>query len=116
MRPIGSFAHLMPDTVGYAVMCSTGDVYGDVGYATATNYRARVVGQQKLIRGFAGQEVLSQHTVYLCAAIVAQPTDQITLSTAVVESTREADIHPPILGAKRIPDQSGVHHSVLYLG
>jgi len=116
MDAIGTFVHLMPDTVGYAVMCSTGDIYGDVGYATATNYRARVVGQQKLIRSFAGEEVLSQHTVYLNAAIVAQPTDQVTLSTALVESTQATAIHPPILGTRRVPDASGTHHCVLYLG
>ena len=116
MRAIGAFFHLMPDSVGYAVMCSTGDVYGDVSYATATTYRARVVGQQKLVRGFGGEEVMSQHAVYLGATIVAQPTDQVTLSTGIVASTQESAIHPPIVGAKRLPDQAGVHHSVLYLG
>jgi hypothetical protein len=114
--PISTFAHLLPDTVSYAVVCSTGDAYGEMSYATAVSYKARVVGQQKLIRSFTGDEVLSQHTVYLGAAIVAQPTDQITLSTAIVGSTQDSAIHPPILGAKRIPDQAGTHHGVLYLG
>lgn len=116
MRPVTSFTHLMPDTITYAVACSTGDAYGHLGYATATLYRARVVGEQKLVRSFEGREVISAHTVYVAGAIVVQPRDQITLSTAVVASTQDSAIHPPLLGAKRVPDQSGVHHTVVYLG
>ena len=115
MRPMSSFAHMLPDTVSYATR-SGADVYGDPTYNTAASYRARVVGEQKLVRSFGGQEVMSAHTVYLNAVIVAQPTDQITLSTGIVNSTQASAISPPIVGAKRIPDQSGTHHAVLYLG
>ena len=115
MRSITSFLHMMPDSVIYEARTGT-DAYGDPTWGTASTYRARVVGEQKLIRGFSGLEVLAAQTVYLGAAIVVQPTDRVTLSTNIVSSTQDTAIHPPILGAKRIPDQSGVHSTVVYLG
>ena len=115
MISITSFLHMMPDSVVYEVRTGT-DAYGDPTWGTAQTIRARVVGEQKLIRGFAGLEVLAAQTVYLGAAIVVQPTDRVTLSTSIVASTQDSAIHPPILGAKRLPDQNGVHHCVVYLG
>lgn len=115
MRPISAFASLMPDTVTIAA-ASSRDAYGEITYGSATTYRARVVGEQKLIRGFTGEEVLSRHTVYVMGAAVVQPEAQVTLSTGLVNSTDASAIHPPILGAGRVPDQSGTHHAVLYLG
>ncbi len=115
MRAISAFFHLMRDTITYESLIAR-DGYGDETYAAPVSYRARVVGEQKAIVSFTGVEVISQQTVYVGAKIVAQPTDRITLSTALVNSTDQSAVHPPILGAKRLPDQSGTHHSVLYLG
>jgi hypothetical protein len=113
--PIASFSHLMPDSVTYEPRTGT-DAYGDPTFGIPKTYRARVVGEQKLIRGFSGEEVVSAQTVYLAAKIVAQPLDRITLSTGIVGSTQATAIRPPLLGAKRIPDQAGAHHVTLYLG
>ena len=110
-----SFAHLLPDRVIHEARTGT-DAYGDPSYGRATSYRARVVGEQKSIRGFSGAEVMAVQTVYLGVALIVQPLDRITLSTAIVASTQASAIQPPILGAKRIPDQSGTHHAVVYLG
>src|SRR3990167_9289561 len=115
MRSIASWLHMMPDSVTYEARTGT-DAYGDPTYGSSSTYRARIVGEQKLIRGFSGLEVLAAQTVYLGTNIIVQPTDRITLSTAIVGSTPATAISPPILGAKRIPDQSGQHSSVIYLG
>lgn len=115
VRPIASWAHLLPDVVTYEARAGI-DAYGTPTYATAMTIKARVVGDQKLIRSFSGLEVVAAHTVYLGSTIIAQPTDRITLSTGIVGSTQATAISPPILGAKRIPDQSGQHSTVVYLG
>jgi hypothetical protein len=105
----------MPDSITYEPRTGT-DGYGDPTYGTSQIIKARVVGEQKLIRGFNGTEVLAAQTVYLGAVVVVQPTDRITLSTGIVSSTQASAIQPPILGAKRIPDQGGAHSIVVYLG
>ena len=115
MRPITAFFRMLPDTVTYKVFTGR-DSYGDPSYAASVSYRARVVGRQETIRGFSGLEVVAEHTVYLGAAITAEPEDQITLSTGIVGSTQATALSPPILGATRTSDRSGVHHAVLYLG
>lgn len=115
MRAIASWGHMLPDSVTYEPRTAT-DAYGDATFGTATTYRARVVGEQKKILSFTGAEVVSAQTVYLAAAIVVQPSDRVTLSTGLVGSTEATAIRPPILGAKRIPDQNGTHHVCLYLG
>lgn len=116
MRPISAFVHLMPDVVGYARSCATRDLYGDRAFAASVSYRARVVGEQRLVTSFDGRQVNSNMTVYLAADIVARAEDQVTLSTGLTGSTELSFIHPTILGAKREPDQTGTHHSVLFLG
>ena len=115
MRAAIAWAHLVHDTV--TIESLTGrDSYGDETYGAAVTYPARVVGQQKQIRSFTGAEVISQQMVIILASVVVQAEDRITLSTALVNSTADSAIRPPILGARRIPDQSGTHHCVLYLG
>lgn len=116
MRAISAFAHLMPDSVAYQTASTALDAYGERTYGSAVNYPARVVGERKSITNFQGLEVMSNFTVYLGAVIVAQPDDIIRLSTGLVNSTQDTAIYPPIIGAKREPDQSGTHHAVLYLG
>ena len=115
MRSIAAFAHMLSDSITYEPRTGT-DGYGDATYGTSQTIKARVVGEQKMIRGFSGAEVLAAQTVYLGSAVIVQPTDRITLSTAIVGSTQASAIQPPILGAKRIPDQGGAHSSVIYLG
>lgn len=106
---------MMPDVISYQV-AGVKDSYGDITFGTAKTYRARIIGEQKLVTSFQGLQVISNQTVYIAGVIVAQPEDRITLSTGIVNSTQDSAIHPSMLGAKRIPDQFGTHHSTLYLG
>ena len=116
MRAAAAFQHLATDTVSIANQ-SGFDGYGDPTYGSAVTYPARVVGEQKLIRGFSGAEVVARLTVYVLAAVSVQPTARVTLSTGgMVNSTEASALSPPILGAKREPDQSGLHHTTLYFG
>lgn len=106
---------MMPDVISYQV-AGVKDSYGEITFGAAKTYRARIIGEQKIVTSFQGVEVTSNQTVYVAGVIVAQPEDQITLSTGIVNSTQDSAIHPIMLGAKRIPDQFGTHHSTLYLG
>ena len=106
---------MMPDVISYQVAGAV-DSYGDITFGAVTTYRARIIGQQKMVTSFEGKEVTSNHTVYVAGVIVAQPMDRITLSTGIVNSTQGSAINPAIVGAARIPDQTGTHHSTLYLG
>lgn len=115
MRPASAWRHLRTDTVTIASLSSV-DGYGDPTYSAAVRYPARVVGEQKLIRGFNGEEVVTRFTVYVLAPVIVQPTAQITLSTNAVNSTQLTALSPPLLGSKQEPDQSGLHHAVLYFG
>lgn len=115
MRAASAWAHLANDTVTLESQSSV-DADGDPTFGSSVQYPARVVGEQKKIVAFAGDEVVSRQSVTIFAPVVVQPTDRITLSTGLVGSTGYTALHPPILGAKRIPDQSGTHHSVVYLG
>ena len=105
----------MPDVISYQVAGAV-DSYGDITFGSVQTYRARIVGQQKMVTSFEGNEVTSNHTVYVAGVIIAQPQDRITISTGIVNSTQESAINPVIVGAARVPDQRGTHHSTLYLG
>ena len=106
---------MLPDVISYQVAGAM-DSYGDITFGAAQVYRARVVGKQQMVTSFEGKEVTSHHTVYVAGVIIAQPLDRITLSTSIVASTQASAINPAIVGAARIPDQTGTHHSTLYLG
>lgn len=106
---------MMPDVISYQV-AGAKDSYGQITFGAVKTYRARIIGEQKMVTSFQGEEVTSNQTVYVAGVIIAQPEDQITLSTGIVNSTQDSAIHPKMMGAKRIPDQFGTHHSTLYLG
>ena len=106
---------MMPDVISYQV-AGAKDSYGDITFGAIKTYRARIIGEQKMVTSFQGEEVTSNQTVYVAGVIVAQPEDMITVSTSIVNSTQFSATHPKMVGAKRIPDQFGTHHSTLYLG
>jgi hypothetical protein len=91
------------------------DMYGKPTYGTAVTYQARLVGKRRQVINAAGQQVVSDQTVYLLGAPAVGAQDRVTLSTADVGSTAALAITPPILSVARYPDERGQHHTVLYL-
>ena len=115
MRPASAWLHMCRDSITIESFASR-DSYGDITYGSAVSYTARVVGEQKLVRDFSGNEVVSKHTVLIPSPIVVQPEDRVRLSSSLVNSTQDSALYPPLLGCSRIPDQNGSHHAVLFLG
>lgn len=105
---------LFPHTVSVAPQTGK-DQFGKPTYGTDVSYRARVVGKRRQVINAVGQAVLSDQTVYLYTADVVAPSSRVTLSTGYVGSTAALAINPPILSVARMPDESGFHHTVLYL-
>ncbi len=97
---------LMPHTVTVEPLTGRDD-YGRPTYGAAVQYRARVVGKQKLVRAADGAERVSATTVYLASAPGVGPEDRITLP----DGSR-----PPILAVSKVPDEKGAHHEVVYCG
>ena len=92
------------------------DRFNNRTYGASVSYTCRVVGQQRRVVNAAGQEVTSYQTVYLGSPDAVDPDARITLSTADVGSTSPLLTQPPIVATGRYPDESGQHHSVVYLG
>jgi hypothetical protein len=115
MRPIARWRHLMSSVVTFEPRTGTDTDTGLPTYGAATTYRAHLSRKRQLVRGEAGLEVDSGQTVHLDAAPAIEPTARITLSTGDVGSTEASAIHPAIVAVERRYDQSGPHHTVVYL-
>lgn len=114
MTAISGWFDLLTQSVSVAPYASR-NAYGEDSYGAAVTYRARVVGKRSKVINAAGQEVVSDQTVYLGTANAVDPRSRVTLSTADAGSTEEYAIHPPIISTGRYPDENGNHHSVLFL-
>lgn len=100
------FLALMPHTV--TIQPLTGrDEYSRPTYGPGIQYRARVVGKQKLVRAADGSERVSATTIYVVGVSGISPEDRITLPDGS---------QPPILAVSRMPDERGDHHEVVYCG
>lgn len=90
--------------------------YGEETYGTDVAYKAHLARQRKIVRNILGQEVVSNQALYLMAAPNVSLSARVTLSTADVGSTQNEAIYPRIMSVERRFDQTGPHHTVVYLG
>lgn len=82
--------------------------YGKPTYSTSgSTYTARVVNKQKLVRTTAGIEQISTVTAYVASTGSFDPEDKVTLPDGT---------SPSILAINNYPDDSGIHHNVIYFG
>ena len=114
MSDLRAWRALMNQTVTVAPRTGV-DGFGRPTYGTAVSYKARLVGKRRQVINAAGQQVVSDQTAYLYGAPAVDPQSKVTLSTGDVGSTSALAINPPILAVGRFPDETGWHHSVLYL-
>ena len=112
---VRSFAPLMTQRVRIAQFTGY-DSYGAPAFGSDVTYQCAVVGEMKLVRNAQGQEVPSQHSVYIMSNLALQPADRVTLSTQDVDSTEQAALSPPIIGVGRYPFLRGQFCTVAYLG
>lgn len=111
---LGPWRSMMTQRVSIAARSGV-DKYGKPTWGAATNYGARLVGTRRMVVNSAGQEVVSDWTVYLYGAPAVTPDDKLTLSTADLGSTATLQINPPILSVGRYPDEGGMLYTALYL-
>lgn len=91
------------------------DSFGKPTYGTAVIYQCALIGEMKVVRNDAGQEVPSKQTAYLMSNAAVRPEDQITLSTGDVGSTQSYAINPRILSVGRFPFLSGQFLTCVYM-
>lgn len=116
-QSVRQFAPLMTQQVKIAAVCSTGyDDYGNAQFGADVTYQCAVVGEMKMVTNDRGQEVPSQHTVYLMGNPAVRPEARITLSTDDVGSTESYAINPDIVAIGRYPFLRGQYCTVVYLG
>lgn len=77
-------------------------------FSSGVAYSGRVVNRVKMIRDARGQEKVSNTTIYLNATAAIGPRDRITLPSGYTPQ------QPVILRVDRIPDEDGLHHTVIY--
>lgn len=104
---IEEFLDMMPHTITVEPFVSM-DEFSRRTYGSPVRYRARVVGKNKSVTNFAGEEVISNVTAYIANSTGIKSTDRITLPAGFEPS------QPPILSIERIPDENGLHHEVIY--
>ena len=80
----------------------------DPTYASATTYRARVIGQQKLVKTPTGKEVMSNVTVWIWGKPELGYDDKFTLPERF--SPRE----PRPLAIDNFSDENKAHHVKVY--
>lgn len=104
---------MLPELVSFCrqtvqIAARTGvDGYGEPTYGANAAYRVRISGKRRMIRNFAGVEVLSTHTIHFAATPAIGAHDRITLSTGDVNSTETGAITPSILAVGKFPDDTG---------
>ncbi len=87
-------------TVGTLSGVST-DGYSVATYTTGTSYKARVFGEQTVVRSFAGIDETATTTVWIASTSTFAPSVQITLPDGTT---------PELLAMQAVPDEDGVHH------
>ena len=84
------------------------DGYMTAQYATqATTYQARIVDKMTLVRTFEGTEELATTVAWVRSTSTFGPADQVTLPDGS---------SPVLMAVESFPDETGHHHSKLYLG
>lgn len=103
---ISDFADLFASTITHSAFASR-DEYGMVTYGSPATYNARIINKPKTVSGKDEQEIVSNTQVWIEGNPNIDTDDQIELPDG---ST------PRILTVERISDESGWHHTKVYLG
>ncbi len=82
---------------------------GEPSYGSPVTYKGRVVGKVRKVVNALGQETVSAKTLYLGSPVQVDPMDRITLPDPHLPK------QPRIISSGIFPDESGAHHSEIYL-
>jgi hypothetical protein len=112
--PISRWFDMMPQTVNIATLSSLND-FGEPSYGADVSYKARIVGRAENVVDWTGQEIFSRSHIYLGSNVKIGASDRVTLSTDDVASTGQEIVSPRILAVNHVPDQTGFHHTKIWL-
>lgn len=82
------------------------DTYGAYTYGSATTYRARIQGKNRLVTNMHGEEAVAHLTIYVQSSTIG-PRDKITLPAPFSPTV------PSILDVQHVSDEAGGHHTVV---
>jgi hypothetical protein len=105
---------MMPQSVSIAPVGALND-FGEPSYGADVSYKARIVGRAENVVNWTGQEVFSKSHIYLGSNVKIGAGDRVTLSTGDVASTGQEIVSPTILAVNHVPDQSGFHHTKIWV-
>jgi hypothetical protein len=114
VKPVSRWAHMMASTCTVAVRTGTNS-FGQPTYGTAVTYKCHISRKKRMISNAAGEQIDAGQTIYLNTNAMFEPTAQVTLTTGDVGSTQSHAINPRIVSVERLFDQTGPHHTVLYM-
>ena len=100
---------LMPSTMHVdAVSAVSADGYGTLVFTTGTDsFRCRVVTEQVSVTNLAGEEEVSNTTVWCKSSSTFGVSDRMTVNGSVLG---------PLLNVAHFPDEDGHNHSRLRFG
>ncbi len=105
---VDDFLDCMPDTVAIAPFVSV-DSYGNRTFGAGVNYSAKISGKTAIVKTASGEEKASTKRIYLGSSVVIGASDEVTLPASHVPQK------PPILAVTPVTDESGQHHSVIFI-
>lgn len=97
---------LYADTVTLAPI--TSDALGAPTLGAAVTYKARVMGQHKVVRDSSGEETMSTVQVWIYGTPTIDHTYILTLPARFSPRT------PPIITVENQSDENGAHHVKIY--
>lgn len=101
------FFEMMPHTVT-VYGSSTMDKYGKQAWSgTGTEYRCRLVWDQRMVRSTDGREILEAGQAIIYGVATVDVNDRVTLPDGS---------SPLVTSVEQIKDEAGDHHSVIGFG
>ena len=104
---IDEFLGMMPHQIGVEPYASR-DAWGKKSYGSKTVYSGRVVNKRRLVINRAGQQAISETTIYMATASGVGIEDRITLPSGYLPAW------PQIITVSRIPDEYGGCYTAVY--
>lgn len=105
---VNEYLGLMTQTIKVAPVTDL-DVNGKETFGADVSYTGRVSGKVTPVRTVSGEVKDSMKTVWLATTDIISPDARVTLPAG------EVPLQPPILAVGTFPDESGAHHTVLFL-
>jgi len=102
--PISDWADCMPTDIDIASFVSH-DKYGERSFGAPSTVKGRLQYREERITIPSGEEQVARGRIYLAELTSVQPEDMVTLPNGET---------PEILSVRRVNDENGPHHEVIF--